>query len=588
MTWPGATTAEMVEHFLAKASEDAIFRYLRGLVALDRYQASEGILQAAEAIAEWSEEAGLGDVTVERYPADGKPRWWTFDAPLSWTPTRATLSLVGPAGQRQMLADQSRDPFSLATYSAATPSGGGAYQLVRWDDARDWSGRVVLLSGDSGPSVGEAIALAMNAGAAGLVTDKPAKPDADGEPRAGRIELVPGSSLFAFSVTPGIIEQLERAQRLGDRALVDIAISDGAAMPVVSATLPGESPDEIWVISHLCHPRPGANDNASGAAASLGLARALAEARGSGRRLQRTVRFLFGPEFVGTVASLRDRPRPCAVLNLDMVGEDQSLCASPFVLERAPEHVGSLINPLAENAVFEAFRQTGRHGGTWQSAPFAGFSDHALFADATVATPAVQFCHPADRFNHSAADTLDKVSPVELRRTVAAAAALLFDLDAPLTPSLRAVVANWCEGARARAERLARSCSDDAPSWATAVRRDTEAWCASMLDAQDPLAYVPPQHEPPDPRAPRRQWDGPFNARAMLNALGEATRKDIRERIAADKGFYSTLVNVGLRIDGRHSRSRIAEQVGIARGRRLEPATTERIWSAFDEAGFIR
>ena len=589
MTRRGATTSETIEHFLAEASEDAMFRYIRGLVDLDRYQASEGILQAAEAVAGWSEEAGLSDVTIEQYPADGKPRWWTFDAPSSWTPTRATLSLDRPAGRQQALADQNRDPFSLATYSAATPSGGAAYRLARWGEEGDLNGRVVVLGRDSGPSVGEAISFVMNAGAAGFVTDKPAKPDSDGRPQAGRIELSPRSPLFAFSVTPRIVEELERAERRGDRAWIDIAISDGAAMPVVSATLAGEVPDEIWIISHLCHPRPGANDNASGAAATLGLARALAEARGSGRPLRRTVRFLFGPEFVGTVASLHDRPRPSAVVNLDMVGEDQSLCASPFVLERAPEHVGSLINPLAENAVFEAFRQTGRHGGAWQSSPFVGFSDHALFADATIATPAVQFCHPTDRFNHSAADTLDKVSPVELRRTVAAAAALLFDLDTPLTPSLRAVVERWCDGARGQAERVARSCSVEESSWATAVRRDTEIYCAGLLDATDPLAaQVSPREESPDPAAPQRQWDGPFNARAMLNALGEAARKDIRGRIEADKGFYSTLVNFGLRIDGRHSRSRIAEQVGIARGRQLEPATTERVWSAFDEAGFIR
>lgn len=565
-----------------------MFRYLRCLISLDRYQASEGILQAAEAVAGWAAEVGLGDVTVEQYPADSKPQWWTFDAPASWTPTRATLSIKGPPGRQRTLVDHGRDPFSLATYAAATPPGGAVYRLARWGCGGDLKGSVVLLNAESGPSVGEALAIFTDAGAAGLITDKPARPDSDGRPQAGRIELPAGSPLFAFSVTPRIMTQLELAEQQGIAVFVEIAIDGSAAMPVVSAALAGDLPDEIWVISHLCHPRPGANDNASGAAAAMGLARALAEARGSGRSLRRTVRFLFGPEFVGTVASLRSRPRPCAVLNLDMVGEDQSLCASPFVLERAPDYVGSLINPLAENAVSEVFRQTRRHGGAWQSSPFVGFSDHALFADATIASPAIQFCHPTDRFNHSAADTLDKVSPVELKRTVAAAAALLFDLDAPVGPSLRAVVAGWCDQVRRQAERIARSCSSGEEGWATTLRREADSYCAILLGATDPLAKDSrPVDEVPDPDAPQRGWEGPFNARAMLNALGEATQKEVRARIAADKGFYSTLVHFGLRVDGRHSRSRIAEQVGFAMGRQLKPATTERIWSTFDEAGFI-
>ena len=38
-------------------------------------------------------------------------------------------------------------------------------------------------------------------------------------------------------------------------------------------TLPGTLPGEVLVTGHLCHPQPGANDNASGAAAVLETAR---------------------------------------------------------------------------------------------------------------------------------------------------------------------------------------------------------------------------------------------------------------------------------------------------------------------------
>jgi Zn-dependent M28 family amino/carboxypeptidase len=54
-------------------------------------------------------------------------------------------------------------------------------------------------------------------------------------------------------------------------------------IPLVTARLAGESEREILVVSHLCHPRPGANDNASGAAAALEAARTLAASRHASR-----------------------------------------------------------------------------------------------------------------------------------------------------------------------------------------------------------------------------------------------------------------------------------------------------------------
>ena len=103
---------------------------------------------------------------------------------------------------------------------------------------------------------------------------------------------------------------------------------------VVEAFIPGTSgANEILMVSHLCHPRPGANDNASGAAALLETAATLARLIGQGElpAPRHGIRFIWVPEMTGTFAWLAAQEaevrsgRWLAGLNLDMVGADQCL-----------------------------------------------------------------------------------------------------------------------------------------------------------------------------------------------------------------------------------------------------------------------
>jgi aminopeptidase-like protein len=68
-------------------------------------------------------------------------------------------------------------------------------------------------------------------------------------------------------------------------------------------TLPGESLEEILIVSNICHPSI-ANDSISGAVAAVDLARDLA----SRPRRKYSYRFLFLPETIGTVAYLAHHP----------------------------------------------------------------------------------------------------------------------------------------------------------------------------------------------------------------------------------------------------------------------------------------
>src|SRR5262245_32432605 len=108
-----AVSDEPVERFLRAVPIDDTMGYLARICAYDRYQASRGIGQAAEFVAETARAIGLSDVRIERFPADGRTSWWTFQAPVSWTPTTACLTVFSQQG-RLLEIDHERQPFSIA------------------------------------------------------------------------------------------------------------------------------------------------------------------------------------------------------------------------------------------------------------------------------------------------------------------------------------------------------------------------------------------------------------------------------------------------------------------------------------------
>src|SRR5262245_61677880 len=268
----------------------------------DRYQASAGIHAAAQYVARRAEEAGLAEVTVHAFPADGGRHWWSFRAPRSWTPLRARLTVGGTD-----LVSYPAHAYTLAAYSAPTPRGGAAVTVRRWSDVDgragdDLTGTLVVLDTPVAPAT--TIGRLMAAGATGMVADPlGGRPDR-GPAQVGRLELPPGATMAGFSVTPAVLRRLLVAADAGTPASMEIVLDPAPVpMPVVTALLPGDGEGEILLSAHLCHPRPSANDNASGVAALLGAARVLVARGGTGRC---GLRFLWGPEFTGTVAYLHD------------------------------------------------------------------------------------------------------------------------------------------------------------------------------------------------------------------------------------------------------------------------------------------
>jgi Peptidase family M28 len=195
-----------------------------------------------------------------------------------------------------------------------------------------------------------------------------------------------------------------------------VTVGSGRSRNVIAdlAGVGSQTDDLVLVTAHLdsvnmvggpAAAAPGADDNGSGSAGVLELARILASTA-----WQSHVRFiLFGGEEQGLhgsrqhVAALlpEDRARIRAVLNMDMVAT-RNTPEPAVLLEGAP-----LSQPLIDDLAVAAATYTGLRVET-SLKPFA--SDHVPFIDAGV--PAVLSIEGADSANgniHTAADTLDHI-----------------------------------------------------------------------------------------------------------------------------------------------------------------------------------
>jgi hypothetical protein len=112
-----------------------------------------------------------------------------------------------------------------------------------------------------------------------------------------------------------------------------------------------------------------------------------------------------------------------AGLNLDMVGQNQELCGSSFLIERPPQAMPSFAPDLLERLREELLGESSAFGGTGEYAlfrhaviPFSGGSDHYILSDPSVGVPTPMIIQWPDKFYHTSQDTPDKVDPAMLSR----------------------------------------------------------------------------------------------------------------------------------------------------------------------------
>jgi aminopeptidase YwaD len=439
-----------------ECSGKAAYQTVADISRYHRIQASPGFRQAAEYVRERLAEAGL-QAEMLSYPANTDTAFWGARSFQEWDARAGTLHLIEPEDQARKLADYRETPISLIQRSIAFDGEAEVVAVEKGEkpeeyEGLDVAGKVVLTRGNVHRVHDLAV---LRRGAVGILFDGMAEHE-PARPAWELPDIIQYTSFwwrsdvrkcFGFALSPREGERLRRLIRQRQengggsvrvRAHVDARLYDGA-LDVVSATIPGESDEEIVLVGHLCHPQPSCNDNASGAAAVLEVARALQSLIAAGKLAKplRTLRFLLLPEMSGTYAFLSANesriPQMVAGLNLDMVGQDQDQCGSSFLLESPPDALPSfaldLLACLRERLFTEGKTHTKvggfplfRHAIT----PFSGGSDHYIFSDPSVGVPMPMIIQWPDKFYHTTADTLDKVDPAMLGKVCVLSAAYVY------------------------------------------------------------------------------------------------------------------------------------------------------------------
>lgn len=448
-----ATQAEL-DAFAQEISGVAAKRNLEAIALHHRTRASRPFRAAAEHVRDQLVAYGFPDAEILEFPADGETMYGTQKARLAWDVSFAELWEVDADGARlHRYGDWAAMPLSVAQDSV---SGAATADLVdigagtsEADYAgKDVAGKLVLTSSQPGSVADLAVG---RFGAAGIVSWAQNQRSAWwGEDerlvRWGHLSSFPEHETFAFMVSPGDARAFQARLAAGERVRLDARVEATRAPGIYSlptAVIRGADPavadEEILFTCHLDHPRPGANDNVSGCAAILEVARAMRKLIDEGRLTppRRSIRFLWPPEIEGSLVYLNARPdlaqRIRANIHLDMVG-GAPVTKAVFRVSGGPASVPSVIADIGHDVAAYVNAQTEIHaaGGSAVHAlvsPEGGKepllalmegadlgSDHEVYNEGSWRIPGLYLHDWPDRYIHTNFDTTAHVDPTKLKR----------------------------------------------------------------------------------------------------------------------------------------------------------------------------
>ncbi|MEB2836299.1 MAG: M28 family peptidase [Desulfurococcales archaeon] len=392
------------------------FHVLKRITLEHRIQGAPGLGEAVRAVEEILLSNPLLPLEVRDHEASPSslPRW--VSRPPEWSVEGAGLEARG-----ERLRLEGHPTLAVAHSPPGGPVEAEVVEVREWWEPSAYeaaSGRIALTSGPQDV----AYLLAARAGAEGLIAYNP-KLSGDAVPYKGLFlphDLLSKAGIPAVGAPSSLAAGLSGSKA---RLSVDSSVGGDARLPYLEALLPGRSRGpRVAVVAHICHPRPGANDNASGAAAVVEAALALAEAIDSGRLRPPggDIVFLLVPEYTGSLAALARGLRVDYAINVDMVGVEPGGGDGPLRILPPPPPLP--LEPAA--ALYYALKAAG--GGGWElSGPSSG-SDHDAFNAYGMA--AAMLNQWPDTYYHSDRDDADRISPSRLRLAALAAAAAAYAL----------------------------------------------------------------------------------------------------------------------------------------------------------------
>jgi hypothetical protein len=455
---------DILVRLIQTSSGDLAHDYVSQIALWHRLQVSEGYTRAAEWVSEKARDFGLEQVSIERFPADGTIEYFGKAMPPQWKVHKGELWLTSPFLMKLTSYDEL--PLSLATFSMSADVEADLVDIGAGTADKDYTagvrGKIVLTTGDVRAVFDRAVT---KEGAAGIISSWSVPefdylnrrsgdfPDQVGwQSIPGKEAIGPGH--FAFGLSTRRAQELQALIRQGKAVRVH-AVVEAQLVPgnleVVSGIIPGATypGEEVVITAHLDHYKPGANDNASGSATILEMARTLRQLINDGQipRPLRTIRFMWVPEYNGTWAwfsrHLDDPVKRLANLNFDMVGEDLLKTNALLTLNYTSDSNPSFLNGLMESIMdfvnssnaeryppqknFYIGSLTGsRNRMVCRMGPFTTGTDHELFNNLKIGATTLGAW--PDSFYHSSEDSPDKVDPTQLHRAVVLGLAALTTL----------------------------------------------------------------------------------------------------------------------------------------------------------------
>jgi hypothetical protein len=453
---------EALEAIRDEVSGAAAKATVRELAQMHRVQASEGYRRAAELMKERSTSYGLTAVEIEKLPADGETLYRHFRAYYGWRAEAGRLWEVSPGNER--LGDYGEMKVALADYSQEAEVTADLVDVGSGSSGEDYRGKDVrgkiVLAGGSLPAVHRFAV--EERGAAGILSYFPNQRtgwsgDDPDLVRWGHLDPANTRNSFAFMTSPRQARSLQGRLASGQTIRLRAAVKARLVpdyFEVTTGVIPGTdlANEEIVFTCHLDHQSPGANDNASGAAAILESARTLSFLIKNGALPppRRTIRFVWPPEISGSFAFLVRRPeitsRMKAGIHMDMVGGAPAATKSVFFVSRPPVSIPSFIGDVGEvffDYVKDGSRRATERGdfsdailspeGTKEDfvAEIQGLdlgSDHQVFGDSAFGIPMLYFHDWPDVYIHTSKDVPENLDATKLQRVAFLGAAIGYTL----------------------------------------------------------------------------------------------------------------------------------------------------------------
>ncbi|MCK4381485.1 MAG: DUF4910 domain-containing protein [Candidatus Lokiarchaeota archaeon] len=433
--------SKFIDDVLNEVSGKHALDWVAKISQYNRVVGSQDYHEIVERVMTELESYGLDELKLHKYPADGKTKTWEWIVTQSWDIKSGELWLMEP--KKEILCRFQDIPMCVLGRSKGCDVNAELIDVgkgITEEDfeSKDVKGKIVLMEA---PRIIVPTLYAEKGALGVIVYPNPERAAShQGMTIYNRFPAIAEDlekTTFGFSIPYEqalYLKKLLKKESVKLYAKIDAKIYDGE-LEVISAAIRGtEKPlEEIILTAHICHPAAGVNDNASGSAGLLELARSLTTLIKQKVLLppKRTIRFLWVPEFHGTYPWVKEHQHVVKNalfnINLDMIGEHPIkigtscyICLGPYsrpsILNDIIQHFTKIIADHPKGIAINGTSMPMRY----RIIPYSGGSDHGVFVAQPIGIPGIMIGHE-DPFWHSSLDTIEKCDSTELKRVIAIA-----------------------------------------------------------------------------------------------------------------------------------------------------------------------